>query len=415
MANVGDVNLDGIDDLAVGAPAYEGAGGESGRVEVRSGASGVVLLVAEGASNEEDFGWSVAGVGDVDGDGRCEFVAGAPAVSGAAGRARLLSGLDASTVYAFTGAASGTEFGASVDGAGDVDDDGVPDFIVGEPSHCSAPPCVGGPDGTVHVYSGADGQSIHTWTGISLNPLYKRVGRTVSRAGDVNADGFDDVMFSFGDLSGAMVVMSGDTGLPLFVLGSGPTFGDHLASPGDLNGDGRSELIASQAFGVVVYSGATGAPLQLLTTTGVDDLAAAGDVDLNAVPDYSYADTTGLNVRSGVDGSDLYAVPPTLGEGPFGGITDFEFGRAIANAGDLDGDDVPEQAIGAPSFGPGTVGGGRVFVYSLKGACTDLDGDGWGAPLLPECGFAGDGDCDDFEPSVNPGAAETCNGVDDDC
>jgi len=419
VSGSGDVDGDLIPDVLAGAPFFDGPGGErSGRVLVFSEATGAQIHSIDGATENDRFGWSVGGVGDVDDDGRADFLVGAPGfdVPGLtnAGRAYLISGLTGAPLFVFDGDIVGGDLGWAVDGAGDVNGDDVPDVIVGQPGFMLPLP-----QGTVTVFSGATGAPLHVWTVGELGAS-GNLGRTVSRAGDVNDDGFDDVMFSEGSN-----LQGGATGLPLHVLPSSPAFGRALAAPGDVDGDGFDDLLVAGGEAAAVFSGATGAVLHVLTTGGDDvrDVGATGDVDGDTLPDVMLSteffaglpDSGGLQIHSGATGALLNVIPPELGS-PTGGVIDFDFGASIDVVGDLDGDNVPELTVGTPIFPCSDGSGcGRVQVYALKGDCEDLDGDGTGEPDLPECGFTASPDCDDFDPNNLPGNAEVCDGQDNDC
>ncbi len=243
IADVGDVDGDLIPDLAVGIPQAA-----SGRVIVYSGATGSVAYDKVGDSAGDLLGFSVAGVGDVNGDGTPDFAAGAPRDDDGgpeAGSIRVYSGFDGSTLYTFHGDAAGAQLGYSVAGGGFVDADAFADVIGGADEDGTN----GTKAGLARIYSGFDGSIIRTHLGGASED---RTGRSVAMLGDVNGDGRDDVAVGAlrdddGALdAGSVIVFSGLDGALLGRF-DGATAGDELgaelAVAGDVNGDGVSELI----------------------------------------------------------------------------------------------------------------------------------------------------------------------------
>ncbi len=141
VAAAGDVDGDGTPDLLLGIPADDGAAIDAGAVEVRSGSDGALLLVWRGTKSGE-FLQAGAGVGDVDGDGYDDVLVGSSSADGKgseAGRAWLVSGRTGLELRVFEGRRARDWFGATVAGAGDVNGDGRLDLIVGAPGHDDDP------------------------------------------------------------------------------------------------------------------------------------------------------------------------------------------------------------------------------------------------------------------------------------
>lgn len=254
VAGAGDVNADGFDDVIIGAPTNDAAGSNAGRVYIRCGRTGDVLRTFEGENINDRLGISVAGAGHVDGDKYADIIMGAHLFddgNGATdnrGRAYIVAGTTWTPLHTFTGEDAGSNFGWDVASAGDVDNDGRDDVIIGAPLYSDPLTNLG----RAYVYSGAVGTLLHTFTGEAASD---KVGLSVSAAGDVDHDGHDDILTSAwwydldgipGDNRGRAYIYSGDTGA-LLVTVTGEAFKDHLGRPvsggGDINGDGGIDFI----------------------------------------------------------------------------------------------------------------------------------------------------------------------------
>jgi len=161
--------------------------------------------------------------GDVNGDGLPDYVAGFPQEADAAGVARVLDGADASLLFETWGERAGDLLGSDIRAAGDVDADGFGDVVVGAP---------GG--GYVRIVSGFDGSVIATLEGHSASGF----GTAVSGAGDLDADGFGDILVSAplddvgGIDTGSVWGFSVATGDVVFAI-HGSASGDHLGADVD--------------------------------------------------------------------------------------------------------------------------------------------------------------------------------------
>jgi hypothetical protein len=391
VAGVEDIDADGVPDYIVGALACTSPNGKLARVF--SGATGT--LVREHLGDPTGcYGMSVAGLGDLDGDGVPDYGVGDVRVDSMlapqAGRVFLYSGATGGIIRIHEGDTSAARFGMSLATAGDVDHDSVPDVFVGSGWDST----IGFEFGSADVYSGASGALLLHFDGDAERDWF---GASCTALDDVDADGYTDLAVGapirwYGatgaEPAGYVRVFSGRTGLELATYHGVPPqdhYGISISGVADLDGDGVGELAigaprrkVDKPSGPVevgmleVLSGATGALLfrtygtaQSKYGTAVNEL---GDLDGDGLQDLLVGacycqNNVPLNggkgwveVRSGASGDLLAKLVD--------GETMESFAYAVAPLGDLTGDGVPDFVVG--NTFDATLGAktGSAWVYS---------------------------------------------------
>jgi len=378
VASLGDIDGDGRADFAVSAPM---AGAGYGRVRLHSGVDAHSIWEITGPAAGASFGSSLAAVGDIDGDGICDLAIGAHLASApgavGCGLVRLVSGANGITIRDRRGDSGGDHMGWSVAAAGDVDHDGVPDVLGGAIDDDD----LGESTGSVRIWSGASGATIRTLVGAGSREIF---GWSLSGGADVDGDGTSDVVaggpyFTITPASGVVRAHSGATGALLWSA-AGPGvydgFGSAVALVGDVDGDGRSDVLAGarQPFtGGTGYarllSGASGALIHHIPGASLDRrfgaaLCAAGDVDYDGVPDFAVGapEASRNGSQSGLvrlfSGASANVLHEYLGAG-----TGHLFGTSVASGGDLTGEGGPDLLFGAPSEPAAGTNSGAAYAY----------------------------------------------------
>lgn len=259
IASVGDLNNDGYNDIIAGKPSNTG-GGAINTINGAITISGVPnVSQSTGVTTGDNYGFSVSGAGDVDGDGKLDYIVGATGRGGGSGSAFIESSQYGS--LEITGVNAGDQIGHFVDGIGDVSGDGLSDVLIGGNNINEAYIFYGG---------GTSGASV-----ASADVTINVGGSTIlngSSAGDFNGDGFDDFAISvsngganvqtyvvFGNSSMVDLTMTDlenpDIALKLNDIG-GYSSNYSVRSLGDVNGDGFDDIeVGSSATGFHTING----------------------------------------------------------------------------------------------------------------------------------------------------------------
>lgn len=417
IASVGDVDGDGVAEIAVGAPYDDYRAWDAGLVTLYSGKDRRVLWRSPSVVQLESLGTSLAGTGDMDGDGKPDLLAGCPAHNAI----RILSGADGHEIARCVDSGGGGVGDVhGIASAGDVDGDGVPEIVAGAQTNNERLHHQG--KVTVFRYDRPTGTCairLEIWD--PEGAIYDNLGYSVAGIGDVSGDGVPD--FAAGepgddpvdDGNGAVLVFSGADGSLLRRITDPSTayrdnLGIDLHGIEDLNGDGVPDIAASTERRnnwegeVILFSGADGTVLRRLTdgltllgerVGGAIDVVS--DVDGDGLDDIlagaRYATVGGVSqcgralVFSSGTGAILAVLEPPLK------VAAALFGYAVAEAGDATGDGIPEFAVAAPYEGTASIAGAGSFailslesvcdddgVSPFQGDCDDTDSDLWGRP-----------------------------------
>ncbi len=421
VSDAGDINGDGYADLIFGTE--EGAEGEAYIVYGSAAALGNINLAAlalpqgfiiKGDAPQDRQGWSVSGAGDVNGDGYDDLITGAPYSDNEDGNAYIIYGsstanasnIDLSNALNNDGfiietGVADKELGYSVSGAGDVNGDGYDDLIVG--SRLGAEAYI--------VYGSATGDAVDIditsvnfdlTKGFTVQGFDGQFGMSVSSAGDVNGDGYTDLIVgSIADHTAYIVYGSAaadaadiDISLASFDLTKGFTIenggvgaGRSVSSAGDINGDGYDDVIfgaSGTGEAYVVYGGTGIGDIDLnnllpsegftIGTTGNTGYSVSGAGDVNGD---GYDDVIVGNLSFGESGGEAYVVyghatgtgdidianlTPSEGFTILAGGVFHQAGYSVSGAGDIDGDGYADLIVGAYDSNSGGNNAGEGYV-----------------------------------------------------
>jgi hypothetical protein len=440
VATAGDVNGDGYSDVIIGVPGYRSSDSQinEGAALVfhgsSAGLSATADWVAEVNQAEAYLGYSVATAGDVNGDGYSDVVAGAPTYDAYAydddrGMAVVWLGgsgglQDAGTPSWFEfGPSAGERYGHSVASAGDVNGDGYADLIVGAPENDSGH--ING--GRAYVYHGA-AEGLNTsrdW--IIYGPLLSELGTSVSTAGDVNGDGYADVIVGVPYYDGgqtnegqARVYHGSATGLSDTLswsvernVAGGALYGWSVATAGDVNGDGYADVIVGAPYygngehfegEAQVYHGSAGGLLSTAAWTTESDateahygmsVATAGDVNGDGYSDVIIGAPQYTNDQDDEGMAFAFYGGPdnlsqTAGWDYESDSADKNLGWSVSTAGDVNGDGYADVMAGAPYYDSGQTDEGAVFLWhgSEQGPATAPDWAAYSDQADAQLGYA---------------------------
>lgn len=442
VASAGDVNADGYSDVLAGAPHYDNGEDNEGVALLYYGSAnglGPTPTLFESDQAHAEMGYSVSSAGDINADGFSDIALGAPFYDNGQPNEGVVfvhlgspKGVKPNPAIILEGNQSGAQFGVAVTLAGDVNNDTYSDLLVGANEFDQGQLN----EGAAFVYYGsATGLNPINVTTLEMNQSISGMGTSVAGAGDVNADGFSDVLvgapfYDQGESNegAAFVYLGSVQGLSLVptIVQSNQAdahLGTSLASAGDLNGDSFSDIIIGAPRYDKVYSNQGLVKIHLGSANGVNPntsitllgqqmdeefgrtVACAGDVEGDGFADILIASRMqGKNLLNEGVVMLFSGIPAGINKKPASvfksGQANSYLGQSLASAGDVDGDGFSDIVIGAHLYdhtqnnegaimtwhggasGPNTVAAlstgqpESAFGYSVSGA-GDVDGDGY--------------------------------------
>lgn len=408
VASAGDVNGDGFTDVIIGAPKLSNGNTYEGAAFVFPGSSRGLLVVpvwrVESSQDGAQFGYSVSSAGDVNNDGYSDVVVGANLFDNGQsneGQARLFlgsaSGLSTTAAWTAESDQADSWFGWQVGSAGDVNGDGFSDVIVSAQYYNSH-------RGRAYVFHG-DATGLATtaaWSVIGEPNAFgePRFGSSVAGAGDVNGDGFSDVIVGAnqftncpGCTGAAYIFLGSATGLSTsyatrLAPGGGQYFGTSVASAGDVDADGFSDVIVGDdgadtpqgrayvfrgsASGVQTTASWVGSAAGTITRNDAyygACVASAGDINDDGYSDVIVGATYLSNQEVWEGGAYIYlgsasGLQTTAVIREESNQADGRFGISVASAGDVNADGSDDVLAGASGISNGQFFEGRSYLYS---------------------------------------------------
>jgi len=391
VSAVGDFNGDGLDDLIVGAPLNDSGGDNSGAAYLIYGKAGGLGTIdvanlqvqpgdgfrIQGDRAGSSVGLSVSDGGDINGDGFDDIIVGAT-VHGLLGYgfnldayvifgfASKTGGIDLANLPAANGfvirTGLGTGYTGNVAAAGDINGDGFGDIILGSPYDRN----VGGAAYVIFGKASGFGTIDATKPGgngfaiLGSTDLF-RIGASVSGAGDINGDGFDDIIVT-GDKSGFYHYGAFPNAYVIFGKQAGFT---------NLN---LSSLAASDGF---VIHGFYGYGTNAFTVSGAGDVNGDGfaDILIGSVYEKDHAGAAYViyGKASGFGSIDLATLAPAAGFAIHGDRAQDLTGFSVSSAGDVNGDGYDDLVVGAPLGDDGGSNAGEAYVIFGKAAGVNID------------------------------------------